>query len=120
MARRSQVPPRPPKNRAARIFFALDGRDLIILPEDYPFPNGRHWRVNAGGGPMSSTNTQLSVIDGVCRHDPQRWREFDAIYRPILRAFLHHRGLRDSEANDVIQDVFVKLLSKIDTYDRKQ
>jgi RNA polymerase sigma factor (sigma-70 family) len=67
---------------------------------------------------MSSTNTQLSVIDGVCRQDPQRWCEFDAIYRPILRAFLHNRGLRDSEASDVIQDVFVKLLGKIATYDR--
>ena len=99
-------------------FFAPDGRDLIILPEDLPCPNSHHWQISAGRRPMSSTNTQLSVIDGVCRQDAQRWREFDAIYRPILRAFLRNRGLRDSEASDVIQDVFVKLLGKIDTYDR--
>jgi RNA polymerase sigma-70 factor (ECF subfamily) len=96
------------------------GRDFIILPEDHPTRNGYHHQVNAGRKHMSSTNTQLSVIDGVCRQDPQRWREFDAIYRPILRAFLHNRGLRDFEASDVIQDVFVKVLGKINTYNRTQ
>ena len=108
------------KPRAARILSAPDGRDLIILPEDHPSPNGHHWQGSVGRKPMSNTNTQLSVIDGVCRQDAQRWREFDAIYRPILRAFLHNRGLPDSEASDVIQDVFVKLLGKINTYDRTQ
>jgi RNA polymerase sigma-70 factor (ECF subfamily) len=57
------------------------------------------------------------VIVGVCRQDPQRWREFDAIYRPILLAYLHQRGLNESDANDIVQDIFVKLLGKIHTYD---
>ena len=67
---------------------------------------------------MSNTDTRVSVILGVCRQDPERWREFDAIYRPILATYLRNRGLSDSDANDVIQDVFVKLLRKIHTYDR--
>jgi RNA polymerase sigma-70 factor (ECF subfamily) len=67
---------------------------------------------------MSSADTRVSVIVGVCRQDPQRWREFDAIYRPILLAYLHQRGLNDSDANDIVQDIFVKLLGKIRTYDR--
>ena len=67
---------------------------------------------------MSDTGTRFSVIVGVAQHDPQRWREFDAIYRPILRAYLRKRSLNDSDASDVIQDVFVKLLAKIHTYDR--
>jgi len=58
------------------------------------------------------------VILGVCRQDPERWREFDAIYRPILATYLRNRGLGDFDANDVMQDVFVKLLDKIHTYDR--
>jgi hypothetical protein len=33
---------------------------------------------------MSSADTRVSVIVGVCQRDPDRWREFDAIYRPIL------------------------------------
>jgi len=67
---------------------------------------------------MSSTDTRVSVIVGVCRQDPERWREFDSIYRPILFAYLRKQGLKTSEANDVVQDIFVKLLTKIHTYDR--
>jgi len=74
--------------------------------------------VNSGRKPMSRSATRVSVIVGVCRNDPDRWREFDAIYRPILRAYLRKRGLEDSEASDVIQDIFVKLLARIHTYDR--
>jgi RNA polymerase sigma-70 factor (ECF subfamily) len=74
--------------------------------------------VNTGRQPMPNTDTRVSIIVGVCQHDPERWREFDAIYRPILRAYLRKRGLKDSEASDVIQDIFVKLLGKIQTYDR--
>jgi hypothetical protein len=32
---------------------------------------------------MSSADTRVSVIVGVCQWDLQHWREFDAIYRPI-------------------------------------
>jgi RNA polymerase sigma factor (sigma-70 family) len=67
---------------------------------------------------MSGMETRASVIDGVCRQDPERWRQFDAIYRPILLAYLRGRGLKESEAGDVIQDIFVKLLGKIHTYNR--
>jgi RNA polymerase sigma-70 factor (ECF subfamily) len=69
---------------------------------------------------MSSTETRGSLILGVCQQNPERWREFDAIYRPILFGFLRKQGLKDSEASDVIQDTFVKLLNKIQTYDRSR
>ena len=67
---------------------------------------------------MASADTRVSVIVGVCQQDPERWREFDAIYRPILMAYLRGQGLKEFEANDVVQDIFVKLLGKIQTYDR--
>jgi RNA polymerase sigma factor (sigma-70 family) len=70
------------------------------------------------GQPMSSADTRVSVIVGVCHQDPERWREFDAIYRPMLLSYLCKRGLKEFEANDVVQDIFVKLLGKIHTYDR--
>jgi RNA polymerase sigma-70 factor (ECF subfamily) len=69
---------------------------------------------------MSNSDTRGSVIYGVCRHDPDRWREFDAIYRPMLLAFLRKQRLNDSDANDVIQETFIKLLNKIQTYDREK
>jgi RNA polymerase sigma-70 factor (ECF subfamily) len=69
---------------------------------------------------MSSKDTRVSVIVGVVEKDPACWREFDAIYRPILRAYLRKRGLEDSEAGDLVQDIFVKLLEKIHTYNRAE
>src|SRR5262249_19048724 len=80
--------------------------------------DGHHLHVNAGLQHMSSMDTRLSVIVGVCQQDPDRWREFDAIYRPMLFAYLSKRGLKEFEASDVVQDIFVKLLGKIHTYDR--
>ncbi len=67
---------------------------------------------------MSNSDTRVSVIVGVCQQDPERWREFDAIYRPILLAYLRRRGLSSSDAGDVVQNIFIKLLAKIHTYDR--
>ena len=77
-----------------------------------------HPHVNAGRKHMSNADTRASVILGVCRQDPDRWREFDFIYRPILFAYLGKQGLDECAANDVIQDIYVKLLNKIQTYDR--
>jgi RNA polymerase sigma-70 factor (ECF subfamily) len=66
---------------------------------------------------MSNTATRGSVILGACQKDPERWREFDSIYRPILFAFLRKRGLKELEAEEVVSDVFVRLLDKIHTYE---
>jgi RNA polymerase sigma-70 factor (ECF subfamily) len=81
---------------------------------------GHHPHVNAGRKHMSSTETRVSVIVGVCQQDPKRWSEFNSIYRPMLLAYLCKRGLSESDASDVVQDIFVKLLAKIHTYDREK
>jgi RNA polymerase sigma-70 factor (ECF subfamily) len=60
----------------------------------------------------------VSLIDGVCRRDPERWEEFDRIYRPILFGYLRKLHLNETDADNVIQDVYVKLLAKIHTYNR--
>jgi RNA polymerase sigma-70 factor, ECF subfamily len=82
--------------------------------------SGHQPHVNVEHNLMSSTDTLTFLIDGVRRQDPERWREFDVIYRPMLLEFLRKRGLDDSRADDVVQQIFVKLLDKIQTYDRKR
>lgn len=62
--------------------------------------------------------TRASVIKGVREDDPDRWREFYAIYKPMLLSYFRRQGLADGDAHDLAQDVFVKLLRKIQTYDR--
>jgi RNA polymerase sigma-70 factor, ECF subfamily len=86
--------------------------NVLKAPDTHPL----HLRF--GQKHMSRSETRLSVIVGVCQKDPKRWREFDSIYRPILRAFLRKQGLKEAQANDLVQEIFVKLLVKIHTYDR--
>jgi RNA polymerase sigma factor (sigma-70 family) len=66
---------------------------------------------------MSESKTRGSILLGVCQQDPERWRQFDAIYRPILSTFLHKRGVKDPEVEELIQEIYCKLLDKIRTYD---
>lgn len=61
--------------------------------------------------------TRSSVILGVRQRDPERWRQFDQIYRPILSAYFHKRNLNDHDTDELIQMIYFKLLFKIDTYD---
>jgi len=88
------------------------------LSSDAPARAGHHLHVKVGRITMSSSETLVSLIVGVCQQDPERWRQFDAIYRPMLQGYLRKLGLKECDVNDVVQDVFVKLLGKIQTYDR--
>lgn len=67
---------------------------------------------------MTDTDTRVSVIMGVRRNDPDRWSEFFSIYNPMLLSYLRRQGLSDSDAHDTVQEVFVRLIQKIDTYDQ--
>jgi RNA polymerase sigma-70 factor, ECF subfamily len=99
---------------------SLSSSARIILGKVEAARARHHPRASDGRTIMSNSDTRGSLIFGVCQHDPERWREFDSIYRPILLAFLRKQRLNDSDANDVVQDIFVKLLNKIQTYDRKK
>jgi RNA polymerase sigma factor (sigma-70 family) len=41
--------------------------------------------------------------------DGESWREFVELYRPLLVAYIRGKGLQDSDAHDVVQDVLTKL-----------
>jgi len=85
---------------------------------DAPCPNCGHLVWFSRGS--SHTDTLASIIAGVRQQDPQRWRQFDAIYRPIVLAYLHRQGLKEFGANDVLQYIFLKLLGKIGAYNREK
>ena len=58
---------------------------------------------------MLPTNTSLirrvrDVTDG------QSWREFVALYEPLLLSYVRNRGLTNADASDVVQEIFINLL----------
>jgi RNA polymerase sigma-70 factor (ECF subfamily) len=101
-------------------FTGVKAPPLLILWKAQAATSLEELRVNHGKKFMSNTETRVSIIIGVCQRDPERWREFDAIYRPMLFAFLRKQRLNESDAEEVVQDIFIKLLDKIHTYDREQ
>ncbi|MBN2563978.1 MAG: sigma-70 family RNA polymerase sigma factor [Phycisphaerae bacterium] len=51
------------------------------------------------------------------RRDQAAWREFDAIYRPMLYRFATARGLDHARAEDVVQQCMVVINHHINSFD---
>jgi RNA polymerase sigma factor (sigma-70 family) len=66
----------------------------------------------------SEFHTSLSLINRVRdRTDVESWREFYQFYQPLLTRYMRSLGLDEHAANDVIQDVFVRLLQSLPTFE---
>jgi RNA polymerase sigma-70 factor (ECF subfamily) len=66
----------------------------------------------------SEFRTNISLIKSV--RDPadtESWRKFHDFYEPLLRRYLKRLGLEENAANDVFQDVFVRLLQSLPTFE---
>lgn len=71
----------------------------------------------------SEFRTNISLITRVRdRTDDESWNQFYQFYQPLLMRYLRRLGLEEHAANDVIQDVFVRLLQSLPTFvlDRKR
>lgn len=65
--------------------------------------------------------TASSLVKGIADfQDHQRWFEFNQLYRPMIRNILINKGLRNEELDDVVQEVYLSMLSTIERfkYDR--
>ena len=60
---------------------------------------------------MPDTQTSTTLLEGLRNHDDRSaWRRFSNRYQPILAATMYRAGLRDSEAQDAIQETLVAFL----------
>jgi RNA polymerase sigma factor (sigma-70 family) len=100
------------------MFFRQELNQITMMSEQERTVLDRCSIVRESHGRTSGSDTSDSVILGVRRHDPVRWQEFCVIYTPILTAYLRKHRLGEDEADEVLQEILVRLLVKIDTYDR--
>lgn len=64
---------------------------------------------------MLPTNTSLiRRVRNV--QDSESWREFVAIYEPLLVSYVRSRGLSASDASDVVQEILINLLRVLPTF----
>ena len=62
--------------------------------------------------------TQASLLGRIKdRADSAAWREFDAIYRPMLHRFAMASGLDNAEAGDVVQHCMAAISRHIDGFE---
>ncbi len=63
--------------------------------------------------PIDDTSVTLLMRLQHFPADPRAWDEFVERYRPMIRAWCFQWRLQESDADDVVQDVLVKLLAAI-------
>ncbi|HEX4131971.1 MAG TPA: sigma-70 family RNA polymerase sigma factor [Pirellulales bacterium] len=69
--------------------------------------------------PLTRASLLVQIRDG---NNQSAWREFLALYGPVVYGFARRRGLQDADAADVMQDVMRSVSSAIGRldYDPKQ
>jgi RNA polymerase sigma factor (sigma-70 family) len=65
------------------------------------------------GQPVDDTSVTLMMRLQTLPADPGAWDEFVDRYRPMIRAWCLNWNLQESDADDVVQEVLVKLVAAI-------
>lgn len=72
---------------------------------------------------MSSEETKSSLLIRIRNcGDAAAWREFNAIYRPVVRSYAAHFGVPQQDLDDLVQDTFLAVSTLIGDfeYDRSR
>lgn len=69
------------------------------------------------GGDTSST--RVTLLHRISRDpsDEPSWAEFVRLYGPVIRTWLVHWGLQEADAQDVIQNVLLRLTAKLPRFE---
>jgi RNA polymerase sigma-70 factor (ECF subfamily) len=67
----------------------------------------------------SSPSTSLTLLEQLRqRTHPDAWTRFVQLYTPLLRSWARRQGLQESDADDLTQEVLVKLMDELPKYVR--
>lgn len=65
-------------------------------------------------------NTQATLLEAIRSPENRRaWEEFIAIYRPAVYRMARRRGLQDADAQDVTQEIFVRIAGAVGQYEQQ-
>ncbi len=65
-----------------------------------------------------SGSTSPSLLDRVLLRDADAWDRFAALYTPLVYSWARRGGLQESDAADVVQDVFRSVFTKIGDFQK--
>jgi RNA polymerase sigma-70 factor (ECF subfamily) len=70
------------------------------------------------GGSEPRRETSLTLLHRLRANEPDAWRTLVALYTPLLRQWCARSGLRDADADDVLQEVFRAVAAHLDGFRR--
>jgi len=63
------------------------------------------------------TKTPISLLERLRKpFEPEAWDRFVALYTPLIYTWGRRAGLREEDAADLVQDVFLKLMEVLPTF----
>jgi RNA polymerase sigma-70 factor, ECF subfamily len=65
---------------------------------------------NLTGG---TSRTASRLVEGLKARDGDAWRQLAALYGPLVYGWCRRAGLRDRDAEDVVQEVFLVVLRRV-------
>lgn len=65
-------------------------------------------------------SSSSALISGVRQRQPEAWARLSRLYAPIVYSWARQARLQESDAADVVQQVFHAALLSIDSFDRSQ
>ena len=52
--------------------------------------------------------------------EPEAWARFVNLYTPLLLSWAGRQGFQEADARDLVQEVLVKLVRALPTYERRE
>jgi RNA polymerase sigma factor (sigma-70 family) len=74
----------------------------------------------SGDGPTSLTLLQRVRLHQRHRADPEASERFVAVYEPLIRRRCLRMGLQPADADDVSHDVLLRVLDRLDLFERRR
>jgi len=66
-----------------------------------------------------SNSTSPSLLNRIRNKEPDAWSRFALVYTPLVYQWARRGGLQQSDAEDVVQDVFSSVFAKIDDFQKQ-
>lgn len=74
----------------------------------------------SGRAKVHSASISTSLINRVKARDLMAWQQLAGLYTPVVYGWARRAGLQESDAEDVVQDVFVAVAKDINRFRREQ
>lgn len=65
-----------------------------------------------------SESTSHSLLARVLQRDAQAWERFAALYTPLVYSWARRGGLQESDAADIVQDVFRTVFGRLGSFQK--